>query len=63
MLVLTLHLIEVLHCVTYLSISRGSYGWKVLELQLARYMNIGTVYQENFVLLNFRKNGDFNNFL
>ena len=60
---LTLCLIEVLHCVRYLSISRGSYGWKVLELQLARYMNIDNVYQENFALLNFRKNGDFNNYL
>ena len=60
---LTLRLIEVLHCVRYSSISRGSYGWKVLELQLARYMNIGTIYQENFALLNFCENGDFNNYL
>ena len=60
---LTLRLIEVLHCVRYSSISRGSYGWKFLELQLARYMNIGTVYQENFALLNFCENGDFNNYL
>ena len=63
MLVLTLHLIEVLHCVRYLSIFRGSFGWKVLELQLARYMNIGTIYQEIFALLNFCENGDFNNFV